>query len=228
MFNRTPRRRRHRITIHQVIWAYLVVVLATLLLVVVTYGYTARPGWVGIAGLTLWDWFNLVGVFVPTLIVLLMTTVRGQAKWVGLVFMLVLAAVLLGVIYYGYITRAGWVGVAHQTLRDWFELLYPALAIALVAWLFAQLVARGQDEGQVSPMVIAVVAVGIVGGLVLISYSLGSAFRKGSLDIPPLFSRQAQAPSQLFCLTTFCNSCGTGHKENARKRWNAAGHRRQH
>jgi hypothetical protein len=165
MFNRTPVRRRHRITTNQFIWAVLVIVLATL---------------------------------------------------------------LLELIFYGYTSEARWVGVAHQTFRDWFELMYPALAIALVAWLFAQLVARGQDEGRVSPMVIAVATVGIVGGLVIISYSLGSAFRKGSLDIPPLFSRQAQAPSQLFCLTTFCNSCGTGHKENARKRWNAAGHRRQH
>jgi len=151
-------------------------------------GYTILAPYTGFRYRELWDWLALFGLFLPTLIVLLMRirapsrtrTLRYRVLRATLVIML--TAVLL---WAGYTIFAPYTGFRGRDLWDWLNLTYGGLAIALVAWLFAQLVARDQDEGQVSPMVMAVAAVGVIGGLFLISYSLGLALRKGSLDIPP-------------------------------------------
>jgi uncharacterized protein YjbI with pentapeptide repeats len=155
---------------------------------VILAGYTILIPFSGFAGRQIWDWLQLSSLFLPTIIVLLMRirtpkrtrTLRGRALRATLV--IVLIAVF---IWAGYTVLEPISGFGERTLFDWLQLMYPGLALALIAWLIAQLVARDQDEGQVSPMVIAVAAIGILGGLFLISFGVFRALRTGSLGIPP-------------------------------------------
>jgi hypothetical protein len=54
--------------------------LALLLLIIVVYGYTARPGWVGVADKDLWDWLELLIVPLTLALALFFLSSRAQRQ----------------------------------------------------------------------------------------------------------------------------------------------------
>jgi hypothetical protein len=109
------------------------VVIAVALLVLIG-GYGAHWRWIGVNGrtATLWDWLHLLLLPIAALVISLWLRHRPPLTGTRAVAVVVVAAVFVVLVAFGYMVPWGWTGFVGNTLWDWLNLAALPVAVALI------------------------------------------------------------------------------------------------